>query len=122
MIPPFAGRRTPQAVIDWQQAIQDEVREQQTRSGAKTPQFGFPQRPAAVSPTPEFGWDYARTHRVEPLPGGGMLINLTDRCALVLYGILIPVCKIGSIPVNGHLFDHMRDRRSDRQRGLPWAG
>ena len=48
-----------------------------------------------------------------------MVINLTDRCALVLYGILIPVCKIGSIPLNGHLFDHVRDRRSDGQTALP---
>ena len=41
-----------------------------------------------------------------------MLININDHCALVIYGFIFPICQIGRIPANGHLFDHMRDRRA----------
>ena len=41
-----------------------------------------------------------------------MLLNINDRCAIVIYGLIFPVCRIGRIPANGHLFDHMRDRRT----------
>lgn len=118
--PPPAGTLAPSAPIDWQQAIRGEVRAQETRRGARKLQFGLPQA-AAPEPaaSPEFGWYYARTHRVQMLPAGGMLINLNDRCMLVVYGTLFPVCRVGDIPANGHLFDHMRDPRNDRPDGLP---
>lgn len=125
-LPPAQPITLPQAAgpfahppIDWQQAVQREVHELASRSHARKMQFGFPQMPRPPPPTPRFGWDYAHTHRLEPLPGGGTIINLTDRCALVVYVIPIPVCKIGHIPVNDHLFDDMRDRRNDSRGGLP---
>lgn len=125
-LPPAQPVSAPQAAaasahppIDWQQAAQREARELASRSRASKMPFGFPQMPEAAAPRPQFGWDYAHIHRVEPLPGGGTIINLTDRCALVLYVIPIPVCKIGHIPVNDHLFDDMRDRRNDSRGGLP---
>jgi hypothetical protein len=116
---PRALARSARPPIDWQQAIQGEVRELESRSHASKRRFGFPQMTTPAPPMPPFGWDYAHTHRLESLPGGGTIINVTDRCALVFYGILIPVCKIGHIPVNGHLFDDMRERRRRRQGGLP---
>lgn len=59
---------------------------------------------------PEFGWDHARTHRLEPMEGGGAILWINDRCFVVLYGMIpFPMCGIGKIPVRGDLFDHMRD-------------
>lgn len=117
--PPTAAGASAHPPVDWQQAAQREVRELASRSHTRKMQFGFPQMPESAPPRPQFGWDYAHTHRVEALPGGGTIINLTDRCALVVYVILIPVCKIGHIPANDHLFDDMRDRRNDSRGELP---
>lgn len=59
---------------------------------------------------PEFGWDHARTHRLEPMDGGGAILWINDRCFVVLYGVIpFPMCGVGKIPVRGDLFDHMRD-------------
>ena len=59
---------------------------------------------------PEFGWDHARTHRVEPMEGGGAILWINDRCFIVMYGMIpFPMCGIGKIPVRGDLFDHMRN-------------
>jgi hypothetical protein len=61
---------------------------------------------------PEFGWDHARTHRVEAMEGGGSILWINDRCFIVMYGMIpFPMCGIGKIPVRGDLFDHMRDSR-----------
>jgi hypothetical protein len=61
---------------------------------------------------PEFGWDHARTHRVEAMEGGGSILWINDRCFIVMYGVIpFPMCGIGKIPVRGDLFDHMRDSR-----------
>jgi hypothetical protein len=60
--------------------------------------------------TPEFGWDHARTHRVEALEGGGSILWINDRCFIVMAGLIpFPMCGVGKIPVRGDLFDHMRD-------------
>jgi hypothetical protein len=59
---------------------------------------------------PEFGWDHARTHRLEALEGGGSILWINDRCFIVLAGMIpFPMCGIGKIPVRGDLFDHMHD-------------
>jgi hypothetical protein len=59
---------------------------------------------------PEFGWDHARTHRVEAMEGGGSILWINDRCFIVMYGMIpFPMCGIGKIPVRGDLFDHLRD-------------
>jgi hypothetical protein len=62
---------------------------------------------------PEFGWDHARTHRVEGLEGGGgSLLWINDRCFIVMTGLIpFPMCNVGKIPVRGDLFDHMPDRQ-----------
>ncbi len=60
---------------------------------------------------PEFGWDHARTHRVEPLEGGGTILWINDRCFIVMAGLIpFPMCSIGKIPPRGDLFDHMHDQ------------
>lgn len=63
----------------------------------------------APAPAPEFGWDRSHTERIEPIPSGGMLIHLNDRCAVAFAVIIIPVCKIGKIGARGDLFEHMND-------------
>jgi hypothetical protein len=58
----------------------------------------------------QFGWDYARTHRVESLPEGGLIVNLNDRCSLVFrFPMLLGSCKIGKIESRADLFAHMRE-------------
>jgi len=97
--------------IDWPRAMQREAHAEALRPPARRLRFGFPRQAAPAAAVPEFGWDYASTHRLQALPQGGMLLNLNDHCALVIYGFIFPFCRIGRIPVNGRLFDHMRDRR-----------
>jgi hypothetical protein len=83
--------------------------------------FGFPHRsaPAAAKP-PAFGWDYAATHRVESLSGGGLLINLNDRCVLLVAPLPFAVCGIGTRKANGELFENMRDASAGPdQKALP---
>jgi hypothetical protein len=72
--------------------------------------FRFPHpSPSAPAMPKEFGWDHAHTHRIEPLPGGGLLLNLNDHCALLLLPLPFFGCGIGSRPANRDLFDDMRD-------------
>jgi hypothetical protein len=52
----------------------------------------------------QFAWDYAATHRVESLPQGGLLINLSDNCVLLLLPLPFVGCGIGKRPANGDLF------------------
>jgi hypothetical protein len=59
-------------------------------------------------PPPQFGWSHAATHRLESFPGG-MILNLTDRCAIVFSIMLIPVCKVGDMEPRGDLLEHMDD-------------
>ena len=62
---------------------------------------------------PEFGWDHARTHRVEAMEGGGSILWINDRCFIVMYGMIpFPMCGIGKIPVRGDLFDHLHDQKA----------
>jgi len=117
---PRLATPAPRASIDWQRAIRGEVRAEELRSRPGKLDFGFPRRRAVAPSAPEFGWDYARTHRVESLRDGGVLINLNDNCVIVIY-VVVPLvgCKIGRLPANGHLFDHMRDPGNDRIHRLP---
>jgi hypothetical protein len=88
------------------------------RSGGMYVDGGLPPDQGA----PEFGWDHARTHRVEPMEGGGAILWLNDRCFLVLYGVIpLPMCGIGKIPVRGDLFDHMRDRKTQEPNAINTA-
>ncbi len=57
---------------------------------------------------PEFGWDYAPTHRITHAPGGGFVVALNDRCAILIFLIPMIGCSIGTPPpANGDLFKYM---------------
>lgn len=117
---PRAVKPAPHPRADWSRAIPAEVRAEESGSRAGKFRFGFPRQSAPVPAAPEFGWDYAATHRLVPLPRGGILLSLNDHCALVIYGfIFLPGCRIGRIPANGELFDHMHDRRDEGSGSLP---
>ncbi len=54
---------------------------------------------------PGFGWDYARTHRIAPLPGGfGLAIAINDNCQILIFPMPFIGCAIGKQPANGDLF------------------
>jgi hypothetical protein len=65
--------------------------------------------PGPRARNPEFGWDYVSTRRVTMLPEGGMIININDRCAVVVFIVPFIGCQIGKIEHRGDLFKHMPD-------------
>lgn len=67
----------------------------------------FPTQPQKPE---QFAWDYAATHRVESLPQGGLLINLSDNCVLLLFPLPLVGCGIGKRPANSDLFKHMHNQ------------
>jgi hypothetical protein len=57
---------------------------------------------------PQFAWDYAHTHRLTPLQGGGFVIALNDRCAIAIVPFPMFGCAVGrKSPPNGDLFKNM---------------
>jgi hypothetical protein len=57
---------------------------------------------------PEFGWDYAHTHRLTPLQGGGFVVALNDRCSIAILPLPMFGCAVGrKSPANGDLFKFM---------------
>lgn len=62
----------------------------------------------ARTPAPEFGWS-STAQRVEALPEGGILVRLSERCVIAVTLVAFPACSFGEIPVNGDLFEHMKD-------------
>ena len=97
--------------IDWERELDRAARDSTAAPPSLEPrEFGFPHASAAPSSKPpEFGWSYAATHRVESLPGGGLLINLNDHCILVFAPLPFFFCAPGHKPANGDLFKHMHD-------------
>jgi hypothetical protein len=69
-------------------------------------------RPERSPPAaPRFGWDYAASHRIEFNPGGGLLINVSDRCAIaIVFPVVLGGCRIGKVEARGDLFAHMHDQ------------
>jgi hypothetical protein len=81
--------------------------------------FGFPMRSPTMRDCPQFDWDYARTHRVESFPEGGMIIHLNDNCVLVLNPFPFPLCSPLKRKANGELFKHMRDPDKPGEADIP---
>jgi hypothetical protein len=99
-----------QAPIDWAAELSQAVKAASADSAAQSPRdFGFPHLPRAKPKTPQFEWDYAATHRVEQIAGGGLLVNLSDRCVLVFFPLPLVGCGIGTKTANGDLLKHMSD-------------
>jgi hypothetical protein len=106
--------------VDWAAELERGAREATAESPVPHRDFGFPHVPAgAVPKRPEFGWYHAGTHRVESLPEGGILVNLNDRCVMVIAPLPFAFCRWGKPPVNGTLFDHMRDVPSPEAAAAP---
>lgn len=120
-VPPDAAITAPSEVeappppaIDWAEEAKlaasrqiDSLERSRNRgAGRVAPGVKLEPRP---EPKPEFGWSHAQTHRIERLPEGGTLIWINERCALVVNGGLLPICKLGKIQARGDLFEHMRD-------------
>jgi hypothetical protein len=103
------GATAPTA-IDWAKEAERVAADR----GASDRSAGEGTRPATEPPPAghqAFGWDYAHTHRVESLPDGGLLVNLSNRCSLVVkFPMLLAGCKIGTIESRSDLFAHMRDQ------------
>ena len=78
-------------------------------------------QPLYPGPKSTFGWDHVHTRRIEPIAGGGLLVWLTQRCAVAYYVLLvIPGCAIGHLEANGGLFQDMHlDERIDTPISLP---
>jgi hypothetical protein len=106
------------ASVDWSKEAElaasrqiDSLENARRRSRGFTPLEANREPRKAPMSKPEFGWSHARTHRIEPLPEGGTLVWINERCALVVNGGLLPFCKLGKIETRGDLFEHMRDAR-----------
>jgi hypothetical protein len=109
-VPSEEGNAT-QPPIDWAGELERAARDSAPPEPLHAPRdFGFPHPSSPSSPKrPGFGWSYAPTHRVESLPGGGLLVNLNDNCVLVFAPLPFFFCSPGKKPANGDLFKHLRD-------------
>jgi len=122
--PSIAGRlgeeatpsTSPSAPIDWMEesrtasSRQIESLEEKNRRGRGFTDLEASRQPSAsTEKKPDFRWSEAHTKRIEPLPDGGTLVRINERCALVVKGMLFPVCKLGKIEAHGDLFEHMKD-------------
>jgi hypothetical protein len=95
--------------IDWAAELDRAARNSVPAEPSREPRnFGFPHASTPPPKSPEFAWSHARTHRVESIPGGGLLINVNDRCVVVLFPFPFFGCALGKKPPNGDLFEHMR--------------
>jgi hypothetical protein len=101
---PSQQETTPPVAVDWAKEAERVAADSTAAEGAN---IGAAQAPVR---RPQFAWDYAQTHRLESLPDGGLLLNLSDRCSIVLkFPMLLGGCRIGKIESRGDLFAHMHD-------------
>ena len=56
---------------------------------------------------PGFGWGYASTHRISPMPGGGFVYAFSDHCQLMIFPMPFIGCRIGKTKANGDLFKYL---------------
>jgi hypothetical protein len=73
-----------------------------SRANALTARFK-PMPPPRVR-GPEFGWDYAATHRITPLPQGGFVYSINDYCQILVLPLPFIGCALGKSHANGDLF------------------
>src|SRR5688500_1868398 len=103
-------------LVDWSRESElaaqrqvDAIESARRRDRGFTSRDGDLELASPAAPSPEFGWDHSQTHRIEPIPTGGTLIHINDRCFVVISGLIMPVCKLGKIEARGDLFEHMND-------------
>lgn len=112
--------------IDWEkeadEALADRAQRaaQAARRAAALSRWREHVLPGPEPRQPEFRWDYAATHRIVVTPGRGIVININDRCAVIISGLsVLPGCRIGKIPAYGDLFAHMDDPKSALESSVP---
>jgi hypothetical protein len=125
---PESSSLTPTPAPDWRAeariAANDELEAEERKRHLPSPlaphDFSGVRPGSTDDSKPQFGGNHARTHRVEELSGGGLLVNINDRCAVVLLFIFpFPACKIGKIPAHSDLFDHMKDAPAIAEPEIP---
>lgn len=111
LIAPPQEARDDTPIVDWNAELDRFAKDNSgSQAAAARRDFGFPHHSVAgAANAAVFQWDRARTQRVESLPEGGLLVNLNDRCVLLLAPLPFPVCRIGTKFPNGKLFEHMHD-------------
>lgn len=115
--PPVPTRPDAGTAIDWAAEATASANDQLAADALHARQAGALAPPqsalfAAQAKRHGFQWDYARTHRVEGIPGLATVIHLGDRCAIAFF-LIIPVaggCAVEKPEARGDLFDHMHDR------------
>jgi type II secretion system (T2SS) protein G len=114
-LPPEA----PRPPIDWQMELKRSAQamlDRETDQERQRSTFGgHPEVPEALRPPPggekKFAWSY-RANRF-----GGGAVQISEHCSLIL-GI-IPVCRLGKIPVRGDLFAQMQKFKAVDQASYP---
>ncbi len=119
---PFVVEPPPTTIptpIDWtreaEKAVADSLSAEETadrQRGALAPHHAAISESASDN-SRKFAWSEAQTHRVESIPGGGILIHINDRCAIVIPMMFMTICKIGKIEARDDLFQHMDDVPAD---------
>jgi hypothetical protein len=103
-VPPSVPPRVP--LIDWKAEAQRAAASVSTESSPYE-SFDPSERPAPEPKQKPFGWDPTQTQKVEALPQGGILIRLSDNCALVLAPLPMGGCGIGKRKARGDLLEGM---------------
>jgi hypothetical protein len=114
---PAANAITAPAAPDWRHELQiaanNAIESQERRRHQPSPlaphDFSGVKPGSTDDSKPRFGWNHAATHRIEEIPTGGLLINISDRCVIAWAILPLAFCRIGKIPVRGNLFEHMQD-------------
>ncbi len=120
-ITPDSVEQPAPASIDWNLELGDAASRQIARDAAAKRRASaldhasVPRYLAPVPGSPQFGWNYAATHRVEFQPL--LVVHVNDRCVWV--ALFFAACKIGAMPANGELFKRMRDSPPEGQPDLP---
>jgi len=92
--------------IDWHaQGSQAAAR---ATAAPTTRNFDFPKHEPAPREKKPFGWDKTHTERVSSIPGGGILLRLSDNCAIGLAPLPFGGCALGKRKARGDLFDEMQ--------------
>jgi hypothetical protein len=103
--PPTADEAGAPPAIDWRRDA-----EQVAREHALEAETGRPKDSSGpVKPKPEFHWSHSRTHRVDPMEGGGFVVWISDKCGVAITVMAMPFCQFGKKPARGDLFEHMND-------------
>jgi hypothetical protein len=115
-VPPVAPRPDAGTAIDWAAEATASANDQLAADALHARQASALAPPksalfAAQAQRHGFQWDYARTHRVDGIPGLATVVHLGDRCAVAFF-LIIPVaggCALEKPQARGDLFDHMHD-------------